>query len=116
MRSSLQGYTATAPRCSVENAQVEAHQLCVYLMTKFMAFDRLTTKGCMVVHSPGAGKTLSTLLAILAAWHTDKRIYLLSSPGNVKDNDMGVFGGNACRFFANFRNYLPGIPEYPFRV
>lgn len=102
-------------------SSIQAHQAVIHVMAQLRAADAIKTGGLLVMHSTGAGKTLSCLAVMLAFWNKTVNIkgrehpmpiVLLSTNDNRKENDTHKFAELGMLMFADFKDELHG--DMPF--
>ena len=85
-------------------SSLQAHQAVIHVMAQLRAAGRIDTSGLLVMHSTGAGKTLSGLATMLAFWNTDTPIVLLSTNDNRVHNSPEKFARDGMLMFADFED------------
>jgi hypothetical protein len=104
----MDGSCSGAP--SSDTASLQAHQVVVHVMAQLRAASKLDTTGLLVMHSTGAGKTLTTLAAMLAYWNYDMPIILVSTNDNRTGITFNTHAQNAMLFFRDFEDNRTGTP------
>lgn len=81
---------------------IKPHQLVGYGLARMKAQGAIDTKGLLLYHSTGSGKTLSMLLILLAFWTTDDPIYIVSTRQVIDANNMDTLTDLAIDYCTEF--------------
>lgn len=104
---------ATKMNAMCTQAAIAPHQIVVYEIAKLMSVVPTENlgdhRGLLAFHNTGSGKSVTSLAVIMAYWHSDKRIILVSSKVNTAQA-METYKREASRFFPE--EYRAIVDEY----
>lgn len=95
-----------------DRSSIQTHQAVVHVMAQLRAQGRIDTSGLLVMHSTGAGKTLTGLAVMLAFWNTKVPILLVSTNDNRVGNDLLKFAELGMLMFADFVDEAKGTKPF----
>ncbi len=88
---------------SSNNFKLSLIQSSTYMLIKGIAEKKSDTRGMLIYHSTGSGKTAVATSIMDAFWDTDRKIIFLSSLEALTSNPPSKFYEEANRFFDRFK-------------
>lgn len=108
--------------CKVQSLQ--PHQLTVHELARLFAARSLEEmkqhRGLLIWHNTGSGKTATAAgicLAYLTSSGPRRRIAIVTTPANERDNDLAIYAGNMLMFYPQYATEVFGtVPAKPWTM
>ena len=87
-------------------AQKNLHALTVWQAAGYLHAKRIISipsiKGCLYYWTPGSGKSIMIALLLDVLYQTDYKVYVVSSPQNIRQNDLDCCAKSLLKFSPRF--------------